>query len=196
MRCPDCPAVLEARALFAESLWPNALVIVAPLVACFVFAAWIVRRRRGPVAAAGIVLGIGLGGFIDGILLHQILQWHSMLSSVVPPTELVAMKLNMIWDGAFHLLTWSACCIGIVMLFRAGRDADARWSSRVLGGSALAGWGVFNLVEGTLDHLILGIHHVRPGAHQLAWDVGFVTLGGVGFLVAGILLAGPRIAAR
>ncbi len=29
----------------------------------------------------GIVLGVGLGGFVDGILLHQLLQWHHMLTS-------------------------------------------------------------------------------------------------------------------
>lgn len=27
-------------------------------------------------AAAGILFGLGLGGFFDGIVLHQILQWH------------------------------------------------------------------------------------------------------------------------
>ncbi|MGZ5240675.1 MAG: DUF2243 domain-containing protein, partial [Caldimonas sp.] len=26
-------------------------------------------------AAAGILFGLGLGGFFDGIVLHQILQW-------------------------------------------------------------------------------------------------------------------------
>jgi uncharacterized membrane protein len=25
-------------------------------------------------------MGIGFGGFIEGIVLHQILQWHHMLS--------------------------------------------------------------------------------------------------------------------
>jgi hypothetical protein len=25
-------------------------------------------------------MGVGLGGFVDGILLHQILQWHHMLT--------------------------------------------------------------------------------------------------------------------
>ena len=41
----------------------------------------------GP-SAPGILLGIGLGGFVDGIVLHQILQWHHMLSSEgdYPPT--------------------------------------------------------------------------------------------------------------
>jgi len=29
-----------------------------------------------PLSFAGIILGIGVGGFIDGIFFHQILQWH------------------------------------------------------------------------------------------------------------------------
>jgi nucleoside-diphosphate kinase len=35
-----------------------------------------VTRTRAP----GILLGIGLGGFVDGIVLHQMLQWHHMLT--------------------------------------------------------------------------------------------------------------------
>ena len=27
---------------------------------------------------AGIVLGLGLGRFVDGITLHQIMQWHNV----------------------------------------------------------------------------------------------------------------------
>lgn len=37
-----------------------------------------------PVGLPGIVLGVGLGGFFDGIVLHQVLQWHHMFSSVYP----------------------------------------------------------------------------------------------------------------
>ncbi|ELB87945.1 hypothetical protein Rwratislav_37287 [Rhodococcus wratislaviensis IFP 2016] len=33
------------------------------------------------IGLPGIILGIGLGGFVDGILLHQLLQWHHMLTS-------------------------------------------------------------------------------------------------------------------
>jgi uncharacterized membrane protein len=28
----------------------------------------------------GLLLGLGLGGFIDGIVMHQILQWHHLLT--------------------------------------------------------------------------------------------------------------------
>jgi uncharacterized membrane protein len=36
-----------------------------------------------PSKASGLLFGIGLGGFLDGIVLHQILQWHHMLSHVL-----------------------------------------------------------------------------------------------------------------
>jgi uncharacterized membrane protein len=147
------------------------------------------RRRLGPLVSAGLVLGIGLGGFFDGILLHQILQWHNMLSSTTPPVDLVSMKYNMVWDGLFHAVTWTMCAIGIGLLFRAGRRADVPWSGRLLFGSMVGGWGLFNFVEGLIDHQLLGIHHVHPGEAQLAWDMGFVFLGGAGMMVLGYLIA-------
>jgi uncharacterized membrane protein len=53
----------------------------------------------------GVVLGFGLGGFIDGIALHQIAQWHNMGSAKVPPITMEAMQQNMAWDGWFHVAT-------------------------------------------------------------------------------------------
>lgn len=145
--------------------------------------------RRGPLVAAGLVLGIGLGGFVDGILLHQILQWHNMLSSITPPTDLVAMKYNMVWDGLFHAVTWTLCAAGVGLLFRAGRRPDAAWSGVLLIGCLLGGWGLFNFVEGLIDHQLLQIHHVHPGESQLGWDLAFVTLGGLGLMGVGAWIA-------
>jgi uncharacterized membrane protein len=152
--------------------------------------------RIAPLLRAGLLLGIGLGGFVDGIVLHQILQWHNMLSSVVPPVDLVAMKVNMIWDGLFHALTWCTTVAGLVVLFRAGARRDTAWSGRVLVGAMLGGWGLFNLVEGVIDHQILGLHHVHPGRDQLAWDLGFLA-SGVLLMAVGALLVrrAPRVAA-
>jgi uncharacterized membrane protein len=141
---------------------------------------------QGPLVSAGILLGTGLGGFLDGILLHQILQWHNMLSSVTPPTDLVAMKYNMVWDGLFHAFTWVVTLLGVSRLWAAGKRADVAWSTRTLVGSMLLGWGLFNFVEGVIDHQLLGIHHVHPGADQLAWDLGFLGFG-LALMAAGFL---------
>lgn len=149
--------------------------------------------RPPSLTSAGIVLGIGLGGFVDGILLHQILQWHHMLSSTntdnigikyYPTDTVYGLQINTVWDGLFHTFTWLMVLVGLAMLYSRVLHARGRvWSSRVLWGWILLGAGVFNLVEGIIDHQILGIHHVRGGPHQLAWDMGFLALGAL--LVAG-----------
>ena len=144
---------------------------------------------RRPLVAAGTLLGIGMGGFVDGISLHQILQWHNMLSSRLPPTTLVNAEINMFWDGLFHALTWTMTALGLALLWRAGGRADVPWSTRTFVGSLFLGWGVFNFVEGVIDHQILGIHHVKPGPNVLAWDMGFLASGLVMMAVAWWLIA-------
>jgi uncharacterized membrane protein len=146
-----------------------------------------VTRPRAP----GILLGIGLGGFVDGIVLHQILQWHHMLTSEgdYPDTTLAGMETNTVADGLFHAFTWVIVVLGLWILWQ--RTNDWRWaaSGRALIGWMLVGWGAFNLIEGIVDHEILRIHHVREGAgHQTAYDVGFLVFGAllilVGWLIA------------
>lgn len=134
-------------------------------------------KQQTPVITAGIVLGIGLGGFFDGIVLHQILQWHHMLSNVRPLTTISNIDLNMLWDGLFHAFDWVVTFLGIVLLWQAVKRDDAIKSSKTFFGSLIIGFGLFNLVEGLIDHQILGIHHVKPGPNQLAWDLGFLFVG-------------------
>jgi uncharacterized membrane protein len=148
-------------------------------------------RLRAPFVTAALLLGVGLGGFFDGILLHQILQWHNMLSSKIPPTDLVSMKYNMVWDGLFHALTWTVTCVGVGLLWRAARREDVDASGRNLVGGLSLGWGIFNFVEGVIDHQVLGIHHVHPGANELAWDVGFLASGVLLVLLGVVLVRRP-----
>lgn len=147
-----------------------------------------VSRERLPLITAGIFLGLGLGGFVDGILLHQILQWHHMLSSVRPLTNDTNTDVNMVWDGLFHALDWVLTVSGVALLWRAGGRADVPWSLQTFGGSLLIGAGLFNVVEGVIDHEILGIHHVKPGPNQLAWDLGFLALGALLVVMGWIML--------
>ncbi len=144
-------------------------------------------RSIGPVVLAGGLLGCGLGALFDGIVLHQILQWHNLLSSVRPPTDLEAMKYNMLWDGLFHAFAWLVTAAGIAQLWVSARRSRARFSNRAFLGALLGGWGSFNLIEGLIDHQLLGLHHVHPGEAELAWDLGFLAWGAA-MLLAGALL--------
>lgn len=142
--------------------------------------------QRGPLISAGVFLGIGLGGFIDGIVLHQILQFHNMLSNRLPPDNLVNAKINMTWDGYFHAAVWVMTAVGLYLLFRAGQQRDVPWSGKILFGSLIAGWGLFNLVEGIIDHQLLGIHHVYEyTTNKLPFDLAFLGIGGVLLLFIG-----------
>jgi uncharacterized membrane protein len=150
------------------------------------------KRTKGPLVASGVLLGAGLGGFVDGIVLHQILQWHNMLSSKIPPVDFVSTKINMVYDGFFHAGTWLLTMLGIALLWRALGREDVVRSTRVFVGSQLAGWGIFNVVEGIIDHHLLGLHHVHPGEGQLAWDVGFVVFGAVSIAIGAALIREPH----
>jgi uncharacterized membrane protein len=133
---------------------------------------------RPSVAPAGIMLGIGLGGFFDGILLHQILQVHAMLSAKVPLDSMMNMKTNMTADGLFHAVTWVATLIGVTLLWKTlNRNTDVRPSGVGLVGYLLAGWGWFNLVEGIIDHHILNLHHVIEAMGVSIWDWLFLASG-------------------
>lgn len=143
----------------------------------------------------GVVLGLGMGGFIDGIVLHQIAQWHNMGSAVVSPHTLDGMRQNMVWDGEFHLAAWVLTLIGIVMLWK-DRSASAP-TPRVLLGQLILGWGAFNLIEGAIDHHLLGIHHVRDmPVHVPLYDWLFLGIAGVGFILVGVALSGVRRVSR
>jgi uncharacterized membrane protein len=145
------------------------------------------RMPRAP----GILLGIGLGGFVDGIVLHQILQWHHLLTSTEgnPPTTVPGLEANTLADGLFHAATWVFVAAGTYALWRAWRDGRIAPPWRAHLGLMLAGWGAFNLVEGLIDHQLLGIHHVRDDlGGPLGWDLAFLALGAL-LLAGGLALA-------
>jgi uncharacterized membrane protein len=133
---------------------------------------------------SGTVLGIGLGGFFDGILFHQVLQTHNMLSAKLPKTSITNIEINMFWDGLFHALTWLMTIAGVALLWRAGMRRDGPWSGKALVGAMFFGWGLFNFVEGLIDHHILHLHHVMESRGVSAFDYAFLA-SGVIFIIGG-----------
>jgi uncharacterized membrane protein len=139
-------------------------------------------------------MGAGLGGFIDGIVLHQILQWHHMLTDTGdhPSTTVPGLEANTLADGLFHLATWLLVGAGMLMTVKAWqrRELAPPWRAHL--GMLLVGWGVFNLVEGLVNHQVLGIHHVRDDlGGPLGWDIAFLASGAL-LVAIGLALSRSR----
>jgi uncharacterized membrane protein len=145
--------------------------------------------RDARATAAGVMLGVGLGGFVDGIVLHQILQWHNMLSNVLPLHTMENMRVNMVWDGAFHALVWAVTLAGVLLLRSAAARRDALPTLRQFVGQMIIGWGLFNLVEGVINHQLLAIHHVRQVPNYTVYNLTFLAVGGVLLILVGWALA-------
>lgn len=127
------------------------------------------------------VLGFGFIGAMDGVIFHQILQWHS----VVMQTDLHGQILS---DGLFHLAVTITLVVGGILLWLAGKPTDHSRGIRLLLGGFLLGGGVFNVVEGVINHHLLQIHRVKPDdPNALAYDMAFLAIG-VLFIIAGYIL--------
>ena len=98
------------------------------------------------------------------------------------------------WDGLFHAATYVATLAELLLLQSAARQPHPRWRTTLLNGLLLMGWGGFNLVEGLVDHHILGIHHVNetaPPEQWPLWDLGFLAWGAI-MLLSGWALVRTR----
>lgn len=129
--------------------------------------------------AGALVFGFGLGGLADGIVLHQVLQWHNLVSSRVPRDSQAALETNLFWDGVFHLSTTVVLVAGVVLLWRGWEQRDrATGNLAALGGLALIGWGAFHVVDQLVFHELLGLHDIREGvADPALYNWGFFTVG-------------------
>jgi uncharacterized membrane protein len=132
------------------------------------------HRRVG----AGFALGFGLGGFFDGILLHQILQWHHLLSGIESANR--DIRLLILADGLFHLFMYIVAGAGLWLLWRARRAPWNVGDDGRLIASALFGFGVWHMLDGVVSHWVLGLHRIRMDvADPLLWDLGWFALFGV-----------------
>lgn len=135
-----------------------------------------------------MVLGIGLGGFIDGIILHQLLQVHEMLSNKIPATDYIGKSINMFWDGIFHFFCLIVVIIGVILLWKLVKRKDVSHSGNLLAGGLLSGWGIFNIVEGIIDHQLLQLHNVvELSPNHAIGNYGFLGVSVI-MIIAGYLI--------
>ncbi|MFL5715243.1 MAG: DUF2243 domain-containing protein [Chloroflexota bacterium] len=150
------------------------------------------QPSRTRLLIAAVLLGVGLGGFFDGIVLHQILQWHHMISTPTPPDTLENLELNTLGDGIFHAATWVVTIAGVFVLVSSDGARHEKGGTATLVGGMLVGWGMFNTVEGLIDHQLLNLHHVRPGPDEVVYDIAFLAWGVAMLLVGVKLVRGAR----
>lgn len=126
-----------------------------------------------------VALGVALGGFFDGILLHQILQWHHLLSLVPEVTDL---RMQVLWDGYFHALMYVIAIVAIWQLWR----GFARHGHGPRPGAIIIGFGLWHILDAVLSHWILGIHRINiDSPNPLAWDIAWLVIFGIVPLVLG-----------
>jgi uncharacterized membrane protein len=135
-----------------------------------------VLRTRS--AWSGILIGIGVAGFVDETVFHQLLHWHHFYDKSTPAVGLVS-------DGLFHAFSWFAVVIGLTMVADLCRRAGL--SGRALMGGALLGAGAFQLYDGIVQHKLMRLHQIRYHVdlvrYDWTWNIVALVL-----LVAGALL--------
>ncbi|PWS36641.1 DUF2243 domain-containing protein [Falsiroseomonas bella] len=140
------------------------------------------------------LLGFALGGFFDGILFHQILQWHHLLSLWAPEE---GMPFHVVWDGLFHAAHYAVAVFGLGLLWQHREGIAAPRAGRGLVAWAWIGFGAWHILDVVLNHWVLGMHRARIGvANPLAYDMIFVALGVVGLMLGWLLLRRPGSGAR
>jgi uncharacterized membrane protein len=122
--------------------------------------------------AGYFVVGLAVGALLDGVVLHQLLQWHHLWSSKITSKTVPGLEENTLADGIFHLGFLAVLIIGIALLI--GQRVEAR----PLGALLLIGWGAFHVFDQIVFHLILKAHHIRQDvSNPELYDWSFFAIG-------------------
>ncbi len=128
---------------------------------------------------SGVLMGIGVAGFIDETVFHQLLHWHHFYDKGSANAGLVS-------DGFFHAGSWICVVVGI-FLFADLQRRRAAIRRRIWAG-ALFGWGGFQVYDGLVQHKLLGLHQIRYHVGLLPYDLAWNLTGGIGIVIGALLL--------
>ncbi len=130
---------------------------------------------------ATFALGFALSGFFDGVLLHQILQWHHLLSALDGD-----LRFQIAADGWYHVLMYAVAAWGLWQLWKARGALASDRSGRLVAAWSLIGFGAWHVVDALGSHWLLGIHRIRMDSDiPLAWDIGWLAVFGLVPLLVG-----------
>ncbi|OAH59594.1 hypothetical protein AWH48_00365 [Domibacillus aminovorans] len=128
---------------------------------------------------AGILFGLGLVGFIDETVFHQLLHWHHFYDNATTDIGLVS-------DGLFHAFSWFST-IGSSFLIADLHRRNAFWFTR-WGGGVLLGGGAFQLYDGIIQHKLMRIHQIRYNVDIFPYDFIWNIIAAIMIIIGMILL--------
>lgn len=129
---------------------------------------------------SGLLFGAGIAAaIIDLFIFHLLLQWHHFYDLSTPQVALIA-------DGIFHAVGWFITVAGLFLLADVRRHGHVSWSRWA--GAVITGIGFFQLIDGVLNHKILGIHQIRYGVDLLIYDVVWIGSAILLMLIGAIVL--------
>jgi uncharacterized membrane protein len=111
---------------------------------------------------AGVLMGIGVAGFVDETVFHQLFHWHHFYDRSTPSWGLIS-------DGIFHAASWF-CMVGGLFLFADLRRRDS-WNAGWYGSGFCFGLGGFQLYDGTIQHKWWHLHEIRYHVSLLPYDL-------------------------
>ncbi len=111
------------------------------------------RKQARSVLFTGILIGIGIAGFLDETIFHQLLQWHAFYWATDQHGRILS-------DGLFHLFSTLLLLWGLLRVWR-GRAHWTEASGPLMIAGILMGAGGFNLYDGLIQHAILHFHLVN-----------------------------------
>ena len=136
----------------------------------------------------GVLVGIGIAGTLDEVVLHQLLGWHHFYDRSTPSVGLLS-------DGLFHILSTVLLVIGVIQLVE--RRHTTPDPPRLALAGILLGAGGFNLYDGTIQHKLLRLHQVRADApNNLPYDLTFLAIAAALALTGTLLLRQARQPSR
>jgi uncharacterized membrane protein len=139
-------------------------------------------RTRSSLFWPGVLVGIGVAGTLDEVVLHQLLGWHHFYDRSTTSVGLLS-------DGLFHLFSTAVLVVGVIQLVDRRRTSPD--PPRLALAGILLGAGGFNLYDGTIQHKLLGLHQVRANApNNLPYDLAFLAV------AAAVALAGATLLRR
>jgi uncharacterized membrane protein len=143
------------------------------------------RHRNGPsLFWPGVLVGVGIAGTLDEVILHQLLGWHHFYDRSTATVGLVS-------DGIFHLFSTAVLVLGAIQLVERRRTSPD--PPRLALAGILLGAGCFNLYDGTIQHKLLRLHQVRPAApNDLPYDLAFLAIAAAIALSGALLLRRTR----